>query len=475
MERRKMSLVFESGIEGLTERNDSFDSGILKVCYTGKNKNGSSISKDTFERCIDSIYNCPIVCHYDRDSDTIGAHDMELVSDDGGMRIVNVTQPVGVVPESAKWWWQDYDDDGETHEYLCVEVLLWKRQEAYRKIKEDGVTDESMEITIEESEVDDDGTLVISRFEFTAFCLLGTAAPCYEGASLEMFALEGFKRQFAEMMHEVKQFAMMRQPAGAAINMQVHLEGGKVLGKKDEAKAGREYSLQRVVRDELEDKLTEEKIKDYWGDDVPHYRLYDYDPDVAEVYAIDATDYKLYGFKYSMNGDSAIIDFASKKRMKYAVLPFDEGAQGEEPVPAMFDRMVESCRKMDGQWAEKYQSASDKIASLQGEVESLRRFKADAEKAAAENERAQIFARFKDLDGVEAFENLRADCGKYSTEDLEEKCYAIRGRNGSPARFSLESRGSTRLPVEPSGVRTDDEPYGGVFAEYGIRAYNQHN
>ena len=130
-----MRIEFSSAINGWAERNSSFDSGILRVAYAGKNRNNSFISKETFERCLPSIYNCPIVCRYDRETDEIGSHDMELVeSDDGGMRIVNITQPVGVVPESANYWWETIEDDSGPHEYLCVEVLIWKRQEAYKKI-----------------------------------------------------------------------------------------------------------------------------------------------------------------------------------------------------------------------------------------------------------------------------------------------------------------------------------------------------
>ena len=201
MGERNMSIVFSSGIRNLVERDSSFDSGVLRVAYTGKNRNNSFISKETFERCMPSIYNCPIVCNYDRESDTIGSHDMELVSDDNGMRIVNITQPVGVIPESAKYWWEEIEDDSGLHEYLCVDALIWKRQEAYRKIKDDGITDESMEITVKEGGMVD-GVYVIDRFEFTAFCLLGTAKPCYESASLEMFSCDDFKQQLAMMMRE---------------------------------------------------------------------------------------------------------------------------------------------------------------------------------------------------------------------------------------------------------------------------------
>lgn len=136
MSERTMRIVFSSGISNLVEKNSSFDSGVLRVAYTGKNRNNSFISKETYERCIQSIYNCPIVCNYDRETDTIGSHDIELVStDDGGMKIVNVTQPVGVIPESAKYWWEEIEDNSGVHEYLCVDALIWKRQEAYRKSK----------------------------------------------------------------------------------------------------------------------------------------------------------------------------------------------------------------------------------------------------------------------------------------------------------------------------------------------------
>ena len=116
MDGRNMSIVFASEISSLTDFNSSFDRGVLRVCYTGKNRNNSFISKETFELCMPSIYNCPIVCRYDRETDTIGAHDMELITGKNGeMYIVNITQPVGVIPESAKYWWEEIQDDSGVH------------------------------------------------------------------------------------------------------------------------------------------------------------------------------------------------------------------------------------------------------------------------------------------------------------------------------------------------------------------------
>lgn len=203
MKTEILNLTYASSLTDLCEINSSFDSGILRIAYTGDNRNGSSISKDVFERCIKTIYNCPVVCNYDRETDTLGGHDMELVrKDDGSMTIVNLTQPVGVVPQTSKVYWESVEeDDGTVNEYLCAEVLIWKRQEAYRKIKEDGITAQSMEITVKDGEVVN-GVYCIKDFEFTAFALIGVE-PCYESASLA-FSKQDFKQEFSKMMLELK-------------------------------------------------------------------------------------------------------------------------------------------------------------------------------------------------------------------------------------------------------------------------------
>lgn len=526
MGERNMRIVFSSGIHDLTECNSSFDSGVLRVAYTGKNRNNSFISKETFERCISTIYNCPIVCRYDRETDTIGSHDMELVcNDDGDMRIVNITQPVGVIPESAKFWWEEIEDASGLHEYLCVDALLWKRQEAYKKIREDGITDESMEISVKEGEMVD-GVFVIKRFEFTAFCLLGTAEPCFESASLEMFSCDDFKRQLAEMMQEFKDtFSLAQSSKEVGITKQLYSEGGeKALNEKkeimakynltedmldfnlddftaeelqtkfeeikaksktdeddngDETKPNAEaeatqsgeetFALEGQFREELYGALESEKVETCWGMD-SHYWLWDYDKEASEVYATDALDWNLYGFTYAMDGDHVVIDFASKKRMKISLVPFDEGSQADQ-MSNMFAKIAEKYAANDAQWAEKYQGASETITSMQSELDALRQFKADTEGTAEIEKRNEIFAQFEDLNGVEAFESLREKCMEYSLDVLEEKCYAIRGRNGSVAKFSLEQK-PPKLVVEK---KSKDEPYGGVFAEYGFTSSNQLN
>ena len=105
---KTLNLTFASSLTRLCSINSSFDQGILKIAYEGDNRNKSHISKEAFIKSLPTIYNCPLVCNYDRETDTLGGHDMEVVRDgDGTLRIINSTTPVGCIPESAKTWFEE--------------------------------------------------------------------------------------------------------------------------------------------------------------------------------------------------------------------------------------------------------------------------------------------------------------------------------------------------------------------------------
>lgn len=499
-------MTYSSSLSPLCEINSSFDTGVLRIAYTGKNRNGSFISKEAFERCIQTMYNCPIVCNYNREQDSFGGHDMEVVADsEGNMRLVNATIPVGVIPESSNYFWDTVEEeDGTKHEYLCADVLIWKRQEAYSKIKNDGVVAHSMELTVKDGETID-GIFVINDFEFTAFCLLGDDhEPCFESSALGMFTFAEMKKQMAEMMNELKADYSLIKPVDGIDDTHPHenfTEGGKVLDEKIALVAeygfdvaNLDFSIEEMSIDELREKFESmkaaapasveaeenkfelnsqmceeircavetEMVERSWGK-MPRYSVVDYDADSKMVYCFDADDHwRLYGFAFSMNGDNVVVDFDSKKRMKFAIVDFDEG---EQPMPfdSIFEQISTQFTANDTQWSEKYQSASDTITSMNDELSTLRQFKTDTENAAAEVARNEIFAQFEDLVGVEEFETLQDNCAEFELDALEEKCYAIRGRNGSTAKFTKEQK-APKLKVER--VEPEDMAYGGLFIKY---------
>lgn len=516
-----INMTYTSSLTNLCEINSSFDTGILRIAYPGENRNKSSISKEVFEKCIRTMYNCPVVCHYDRETDTIGGHDMEAVrKEDGTVKLVNLTTPIGVVPECAKYWWAPVtEDDGTVREYLHTEILLWKRQEAYAKIKRDGITAQSMELTIKDGKMVD-GVYQILDFEFNAFAVIG-CTPCFESASVEVFAAQDFKQKFSEMMKELKEsYSLVTSPAGDTDKhpQEKSKEGGeKVLEDKlelvakygintdtldfsiddftveeltekfeamkasadepvqedgageepAEESAHDEFALTSNVIDEICRALGEEKVQCEWGER-PRYWYVDCDLEANQVYCWDTGDWLLYGFTYTMDGDNVRIDYESKQRKKYVIADFDEGEQAS-PFADVYAKMEQKIHE-NSELEAKYQTASDTITTMESELGELRKFKADADKARREDELTHMFEEFSDLVGVEAFEALRENNDDYDVEALKEKCYAIRGKNVNVAKFALEST-TPKLKVSKSAddAEYEDDPYGGVVAKFGVR------
>ena len=111
----------------------------------------------------------------------------------------------------------------------------------------------------------------------------------------------------------------------------------------------------------------------------------------------------------------------------------------------------------------KYQAAFGTIEQMNTELNELRQYK--QQKLSDERDAAEgaVFAMFPDLNGIEAFEKLRENCAEMSIEDIEDKCFAIRGRNASNQTFSAQKQKTPRLPIEKGAA---DEPYGGLFVEF---------
>lgn len=520
-----LNMTYESSITKLTEVNSSFDAGVLRICYTGDNRNGSSISKDAIKRSLPTIYNCPIVCNYDRESDTLGGHDMEVVRDkDGRLEIVNMTQPVGVIPESAEVWFEEYEEkDGTKKEYLYAEALIWKRQEAYKKIKDDGITAHSMEINVKDGETREDGFFEIKNFEFTAFALIGVE-PCFESSSLTMFSKQEFKDEFTKMMQDLKEASASYNLQSAAQvvddiektnnnptkggttsldtamknkvveeaavepdettkefdvaketapkkddDPQVGGAGAATSKEDDDAnvddepgtndegddKEKEEFALNSELVDEIRNEIKSVKVVREWGTET-RYRYVDFDAELKEVYAWDSTDWLLYGFKYELDNDTVKIDFDTKSRKKYAIVDFVEGDTQGSP----FIDVVNSYSELE----QKYNESVSKISEMESELSELKEFKCNTEMAERESAVKDVFSKFEDLSGIEAFDTLKENCGDMEVADIEEKCFAIRGRSGVVAKAAQEKAPKLKVCVTEKSSGTSK--YGSLFDRY---------
>lgn len=195
-----------------------------------------------------------------------------------------------------------------------------------------------------------------------------------------------------------------------------------------------------------------------WSDEWPRYWYDDYSLDPAEVYFHDCEDWHVYGAPFSMNGDHVVIDFEAKKRKKIAFVDFDEGEQTSYFSLKDFADAVTA-----GTQAKAQAQFSAEKEQLQAQVETLNAFKLQKEKEERDAAEAAVFAKFPDLEEVQEFSDLRANCSEMALDALEEKCYAIRGRN-QKVNFSVGPDKAQKLPVER--LSTVDEPYGGAYSKY---------
>lgn len=503
----KMSVDYsnkQSVIYNIRDVNSSFAHGSLRVMYLGNNRNKSHFSKESVNRALPTLFNVPIVCHWDENSGKIGGHDIDVTTNsDGQIIIKNLTEPCGMVPEHAKFRFETIEDeDGVEREYLIIEdILLWKRQNVFRHITDDlkGIVKHSMEIEVNKSNKTQDGYWDITDFEFTALCLLESCEPCFEGSQLELFSAKNFKHQMELMMSDLKEsFTQINtfNKDDDKYPQNDSMKGGKTeledkmkliaeynidinsldfsiedftveeLTEKFKAikdnKKDDKFALTSNIVDELYRLLSEVKVEREWGE-CCRYWYVDCDFEANEVYCWDSNDGLLYGFSYTVNGDSISIDYACKKRKKYVIADFDEGDQGS-PFEEMFTALEETSENL-AKITSQHSEATGMIESMKSELDSLRQFKTNTEEKISMDKKNEIFEKFEDLSGIEAFEKLRESCGEYEVDAIEEKCYAIRGRNGMPKKFSLDCK-TPKLKVDKKN--TSNEPYGGIFAKYGF-------
>lgn len=187
--------------------NSQFHKVKIYVAYAGKNRNGSFISKDTFEKIIPSLYGVPIVGEW-KDED-FGTHGGKVEISDDGVQFIDTTKPYGYIDSSAEVKWELVtEEDGTEREYLTVDGFLWTARypEALKVLENQN--NQSMELNVYDGAFDEDNDYFeITDGEFSALCILGEdVEPCFESSKLSQFNLdkETFKKEFNLMVKELK-------------------------------------------------------------------------------------------------------------------------------------------------------------------------------------------------------------------------------------------------------------------------------
>ena len=185
----------------------------IKVCYLGKNRNGSEISKEVAMEMANTLPGSPIVGFYNKSTEDFEEHNRKFEIVGGELRIEDPTRPYGFVDLNAQVWFQDYMDDGVVHTYLVTEGWLWTGQYPEAKRVLEKGNNQSMEL--DEDSLDGSWTIdnnsgmeffIINEAIISKLCILGEDfEPCFEGAKISKFSLDrDFNQRIYSLMKEVR-------------------------------------------------------------------------------------------------------------------------------------------------------------------------------------------------------------------------------------------------------------------------------
>ena len=304
----KKVMRYESRIKidpaSLNKINNQFALVDILLCYEGRNRNRTSISKKVIEDNLYSLYGCPIIGEWitkDDGSKDFGTHGGKVIIDDNGVRYEQTTHAYGFITkdavENAKWVTITEKDGHTKHDYLELKgCFVWQKRFEEVSVLLDEDRPQSMELEILKAYEDKNGYLVIEDLTFSAACILGSdVSPCFESASIgRHYELDGVKSDLDTMMKEYQSY-------------------------KDNY-SNKEVKLMDLSK--IKSKLSEFTYKNELGEDCEQYSLVS----VTDGYigVLDRQDYNAYSFSCAMSGDEFVIDDTSKKLCTYTVIPAAE-------------------------------------------------------------------------------------------------------------------------------------------------------
>ena len=418
MELNKETLFasFESKAQFTLEENDgdvvnpSFHMGSARIFAIDSVANNVKFSQESTINALPTLKNIPIVALYKDDEQNFGDH--EIIRDVDGIRYG--TYPIGMIPESAEQWIEEVQTEEGTKQYLCSDILLWKRQKKeFQLIKSQGTFSVSMEVGMVDYEFNANKVCNVNEFYFTAIAVLGNGVkPAFKEACLNFHKIGVFQDMMLDLREYMQQF-----------------EGGNSMGANqiaDEPITDFEEEGQEAQQEQVDEQPKQEE----------HQEVKD-EPNYKELLEKAEADYGRTIADLTKERDELNSQLAAYEEDKKAL---------EEAHKAELDAMKE-------------------------ELDALKKYKKDIEDAQRKEARERIVNQmatdFPELSESEDYKKLLEN-EDLNAEDLENKAYAIVGK------LEREKRGNKRKPQVPQSNRVPlttptnkdkrtNSPYGGLL------------
>lgn len=395
--------------------NPSFYPCSVRVMAINTVANRMSFGEEPTLNALPTLSNIPLVTLFKEEINDFGDH--EMYRDETGRYRYN-TYPIGMIPESANQWIEKVEDsEGVERLYLCSDAILWKRQHReFAKIKEMEQMSVSMEVQITSGEFSEDNILNVGSFYFTAIAVLGeNVQPAFRDALVRTFTED---TEYQVMMSELKEY--MKQ-----------FEGGNGMPKAKPSN----FTPEGGEGQEPNNQPTNGGQPDNGQE-----------PDNGAN--TDPVDYKaLYE---QLKGEIETIKSDSEK--------------AEAEFGRTISELTGEKTNLETQIQQLQTDNDSKVKELEDELADLRAYKAEADKVQREAFRNDIIERFGDLQEVDEFKELLTKIDSMNPQDVEDKCYAIVGRQARAGKKPKAPVQPTRIPVTtPTNDKPRNDGYNGLL------------
>lgn len=312
-ERKYLSLPVEI-IENKTMF--SFDDSLipvdLKVMHNGLNLNNSTFEDRSIEDAKESLKNKPILGYIKKvdgtDQQDFSGHEVEFTWDESGLKITYLERPIGLIGETNNYAILEEDDK----KYVTCRGYLWREylNSGYEILKDNPEKSVSMEIAVDDYEINEDGTINITKYRYLGVTVLGdNVSPAMRGAKLTVVG------QFSEEYSD--DFYKKIEDLNEKLKNSLSTEGGE-----------NEVSVPSPIVFELSHDDIRAKIFDILNPrDEEGYRIWNYW--IMEVYDthVDVSDEHeadtYWRFPYTID-ENEEVTLGDKERIYYVALTQEE-------------------------------------------------------------------------------------------------------------------------------------------------------
>ena len=377
--------------------NPSFHKAKTRIMAIESIANRCNFSKDSVLKGLPTLKNVPIVTQYNDETGNLKGHEF----DKNGNAL---TYAIGTIPESAEQWIEEVEENGETKQYLCSDVLLWKRQKKeFEFIQTHKELSVSMEVMITDSEFDKESNILnIDDFYFTAVTVLGVGiTPAFGEANITFSQQD---EQYQQMMFELNNFE----------------NGGNTMPPVQ----SNQFEEQQPVEPQATEPEQPQEPE----------QVQEQQPVEPEQQKEPEVDYKSLLEKEQVESGRTIRELTQER-----------------------DVLTQQLEQLK-------QDQQKQMEDVMKELKDLRQYKHNIEKEQRQGQINAILDNFKDLEELEDYQALIKDVDNLTPQQLEDRCYVIAGKQ---ARAKRQRNTSTppkiNITTQHKETPKKDDRYGGLL------------